>query len=324
MYEIPIDFKRFYKEFGIKIKNPIHKSENRFLKNKLMIYLREHYVKHRKLYKIFFPENGALSILLDSNNTVESKSYKFSCAAEQQVNLVTGEAVQPFYYLESIQVVDILPKEYIPQFRKCIKKIIEKNQGKGFNSNHAEEASFDDYKKVHNSFFEFCVASFSVKSNSKLGEYVSGVNIEMVSMSASFVGLICKFYINHKWKEKIKDLCIADRKNHSFYFGMEKLKVYQFRQIELGNTPGYVYKQELLEVLLEEIKYRICKEFFKDLNTVIFLLYGNLMAVNVFETNINSGSSKYFWKSIGVEAQACNYLKGQTHVSIHYIEIILI
>ena len=146
MYEIPIDFKRFYKEFGIKIKNPIHKSENRFLKNKLMIYLREHYVKHRKLYKIFFPENGALSILLDSNNTVESKSYKFSCAAEQQVNLVTGEAVQPFYYLESIQVVDILPKEYIPQFRKCIKKIIEKNQGKGFNSNHAEEASFDDYK----------------------------------------------------------------------------------------------------------------------------------------------------------------------------------
>lgn len=122
MYDIPIDFKQFYQEFGIRIKNPILKNGNCFLKNKLIIYLREHYVKHRNLYKIFFPENDILSILLDSNNTVERKSYKISCAAEQQVDLVTGEAVPPFYYLESVQVVDILPKEYIPQFRKCIKK----------------------------------------------------------------------------------------------------------------------------------------------------------------------------------------------------------
>lgn len=61
-----------------------------------MIYLREHYVKHRNLYKIFFPENDVLSIMLDSNNIVERNSYKIRCAAEQQVDLVTGEAVSRF------------------------------------------------------------------------------------------------------------------------------------------------------------------------------------------------------------------------------------
>lgn len=246
MFDIQIDFKQFYQEFGIKIKNPIYREKDICKKYKMMIYLREHYIKHRNIYRKIFHENNAIALMLDSDDSFESGSDKICCAAEQQKDIDAGEKVPPHFYLESIQVLEILPKEFVPKFRKTIKKMIAKNQGDGFSYNNTEEASFDEYKKVHNAFFKFCAASFNVKSNSEFGKYLSGVSVDMMSLSSSFVGLVCKFYINKEWKEKINALIINDRGKHSFYSGMERLKVCQFRQIGKGHNPGSVYKQELV------------------------------------------------------------------------------
>ena len=133
----------------------------------------------------------------------------------------------------------------------------------------------------------------------------------MMSLSSSFVGLVCRFYINDVWKDKINTLIINDREKHSFYSGMERLKVYQFRQVSKGHNPGSIYKQAIIGVLLEEIKYRIGREFFKNLNTVIFSMNQKSIAINVFETNINGNSGVHFWESFGIEARFCNYLKQQ-------------
>lgn len=311
MFGVQIDFKQFHEEFGIKISNPIDKEKDLCNKYKLMIYLREHYVKHRKFYKKFFHENNAVAHMLDSGDSFRSRSDKICCAAEQQIDMDSGKMIIPYFHLESIQVIDILPKELIPKFRTTIGKMMKKNQGAGFNFNYMEEASFDDYKKVHDSYFQFCAASFTVKTNSKLGEYASGISVEMMSLSSSFVGLVCKFYINEEWKEKINQLFVRDREIHHFYSGMERHKVYQFREIAKGHNPGSIYKQEIIGVLLEEIKYRLSKEFFKGLDTVIFSMSQKPIAINVFETNIDGNSSKEFWKSIGIEARFCNYLKCQ-------------
>ncbi len=311
MFDIQIDFKQFYEEFGIKIKNPIYRDKDISKKYKMMIYLREHYIRHRNIYKKIFHEKNILALMLDSDDSFESSSDKICCAAEQQKNINTGEMTSPYCNLQSIQVVDLLPKEMIPEFRRNIKKIIAKNQGDGFNFNHTEETSFDEYKKVHNSYFRFCAAAFTVKSNSELGKYVSGIEIDMMSLSSSFVGLVCRFYINDVWKDKINTLIINDREKHSFYSGMERLKVYQFRQVSKGHNPGSIYKQAIIGVLLEEIKYRIGREFFKNLNTVIFSMNQKSIAINVFETNINGNSGVHFWESFGIEARFCNYLKQQ-------------
>lgn len=276
-----------------------------------MIFLREHYVRHRNIYKKLLHESNSLRLMLDSNDSFVSKSDRISCAAEQQYNVNTGEVESPYFHLESIQVIDILPKESIPAFRKEIKRIIEKNRKAGFIFNHIEEASLDEYKKVYNVYFDFHVATFPVKANSELGKYASGINIEMISLSPSFVGLVCRFFINNEWKERINALCVNDRKKHSYYSGMERLKIYQFRQIGKGHNPGSIYKQELLGILLEEIKYRLCKELFKEIDTVIFSINKKPIAINVFETNIDRNTSEYFWRSIGIEATFCNYLKNQ-------------
>lgn len=116
MFDIQIDFKQFYEEFGIKIKNPIYRDKDISKKYKMMIYLREHYIRHRNIYKKIFHEKNILALMLDSDDSFESSSDKICCAAEQQKNINTGEMTSPYCNLQSIQVVDLLPKEMIPEF----------------------------------------------------------------------------------------------------------------------------------------------------------------------------------------------------------------
>ncbi len=67
--------------------------------------------------------------------------------------------------VEAIEIVDILPKEFLPEFHKKIQKMIKGNYVDGFN--YTEETNVDVYKKVHNSFFRFSAASLSFKSGCK-------------------------------------------------------------------------------------------------------------------------------------------------------------
>lgn len=66
--------------------------------------------------------------------------------------------------------------------------MVKGNYVDGFN--HTEETNVDVYKKVHNSFFRFSAASLSFKSGCEFLRYASGLNIEMLSLSSSFVGLV--------------------------------------------------------------------------------------------------------------------------------------
>ena len=311
MLDIQIDFEQFYQEFGIKISNPIYKGKDLSIRHKIMIAMREHYLKHRNFYRKIFPENASEEFMFNSDDSFISSSDRTNCSAEQQIDIDTGEAILPYYNLESIQVVDILPKEFIPEFRMAIRDVVRKNQKTGFGFNCVEEASLNEYKKIHNSYFHFCVASFPVKSDSKFGQFASGIEIRMISLSSSFVGIVCKFYLNDRWIEKINNLCVNDRTKHTFYSGMERLKIWQFRKIGKGHNPGILYKNELIGVLIEEIKYRLSKELFMDLHTIIFSLNQSPIAINVFETNISGNSSESFWRSIGIESRFCNFLKNQ-------------
>lgn len=308
MYDVQVDLDEFYQEFGIKITNPIHRNDALPAKYKIMIALREKYLKHRNVYKRIFREKQSEEFMLNSNS-YESKSYEINCGAEPQHDCKTGEKIEPYIELETIEIVDILPKEFLPEFQKKIQRMVKGNYVDGFN--HTEETNVDVYKKVHDSFFRFSAASLSFKPGCEFSQYASGLNIEMVSLSSSFVGLVYRFWINKDWKDKINNLCIKDRAKHEFYSGMEKLRWHQFRRIGKGTNPGNIYKEKMLAALLEEIKYRLAKELHKEFKMVIFSMNEKPIAFNIFKTNIDGNSSKEFWKSIGIEARFCNFLKGQ-------------
>lgn len=309
MYDVQIDFDEFYREFGIKITNPIHHNNRLSVRYKIMICLREWYLRHRNMFKKIFREKSTEEFMLDSRNDFDSESYKINCAAESQLDCKTGKMVQPYFELETIEIVDILPKEFIPEFQKKIQKMVQGSQVNGLNN--IEEAYIDEYKKVQDSCFCFNVAVLSFKQGSKFAQYASTLNIEMLSLSSSFVGLVFRFWINDEWKEKINNLCVTGRDKHEFYSGMDKLKLYQFRRIGKGSNPGNIYKEKVLSVLLEELKYRLAKELYKEFRTVIFSMNEKPIAFNVFRTNIDGNSSEAFWRSIGIEARFCDYLKNQ-------------
>ncbi len=308
MYDVQVDLDEFYQEFGIKITNPIHRNDALPAKYKIMIALREKYLKHRNVYKRIFREKQSEEFMLNSNS-YESKSYEINCSAEPQHDCKTGEKIEPYIELEAIEIVDIFPKEFLPEFQKRIQRMVKGNYVDGFN--HTEETNIDVYKKVHDSFFRFSAASFSFKPGCKFSRYASGLNIEMLSLSSSFVGLVYRFWINEEWKDKINNLCVSDRAKHEYYSGMEKLRWHQFRRIGKGTNPGNIYKEKMLAALLEEIKYRLAEELHKNFKMVIFSMNKKPIAFNVFKTNIDGNSSKEFWKSIGIEARFCNFLKGQ-------------
>lgn len=308
MFGVQVDVDEFYQEFGIKVTNPIYRNNGLQAKYKIMIALREKYLKHRDVYKKIFREKQSEEFMLNSN-TSESRSYKINCGAETQYNCKTGEKTEPYIKLRAIEIVDILPKEFLPEFQKRIKRMVKGNYVDGFI--HTEETSVDVYKKVHNSYFRFSIASLSFKEKCEFSRYASGVNIEMLSLSSSFVALIYRFWINKEWKDKINNLCVDDRDKHEYYSGMEKLRWYQFRRIGKGTNPGNIYKERMLAVLLEEIKYRLAKELQKVFKMVIFSMNEKPIAFNVFETNIDGNTSREFWKSIGIEARFCDFLKNQ-------------
>lgn len=308
MHDVQVDLDEFYQEFEIKITNPIHRNDALPAKYKIMIALREKYLKHRNVYKRIFREKQSEEFMLNSNS-YESRNYEIKCSAEPQYDCKTGEKIEPYIELEAIEIVDILPKEFLPAFQKKIQRMVKENYVDGFN--HTEETNVNVYKKVHNSYFRFSAASLSFRPGCEFSRYASGLNIEMVSLSSSFVGLVYRFWINKDWKDKINNLCIKDRAKHEFYSGMERLRWHQFRRIGKGINPGNIYKEKMLAALLEEIKYRLAKELHKEFQMVIFSMNEKAIAFNIFKTNIDGNSSKEFWKSIGIEARFCNFLKGQ-------------
>lgn len=309
MYDVQINFDEFYREFGIKIKNPIYKSNCLSARYRIMICLRKWYLRHRNIYKRIFQEKSMEEVMLDSRNTFESKSYKINCAAEPQRDGKTSEIVQPYFELEAIEIVDILPKEFIPEFQKNVLGMLKDKHVNGVVQ--TDEDFVGKYKKIHNSFFDFEAAAFSFQQGSEFAKYVSNLNIEMLSLSSSFVGIVFRFWINKEWKEKINNLCVTNRDRHEFYSGMDNLKVYQFRRIGIGNNPGNVYKEKILGGLLEELKFRLAKEIYKRFRTVIFSMNKKPIAFKVFKTNIDGNTSEEFWRSIGVESRFCDYVKGQ-------------
>lgn len=149
MYDVRVDFDEFYQEFGIKVTNPVYRNEALPAKHKIMIALREKYIKHRNVYRRIFRENESEEFMLDSGN-YESSGYEINCSAEPQYDCTTGEKIEPFIELEAIEIVDILPKEFLPEFKKKIQRMLKGKYVYGFN--HTEETNVDIYKKVHNSF----------------------------------------------------------------------------------------------------------------------------------------------------------------------------
>lgn len=309
MYDVQIDLDEFSKEFGIKVTNPIHRASRLSAKYRIMIALREHYIKHRNIYQKIIHEKQDEKYMLNSNNSFESRRYRISCAAELQFDYKNGKMIAPYIELETIEIVDMLPKEFLPEYKQKIGKMIRNHHIVGLNN--IEEANLDEYKKVHNSFFRFCVASFSFEEGCEFAKYASGLNIEMISLSSSFVGIVYKFWINKEWKEKVNRLCIEDRDMHEFYSGMDKLKIHEFRRISKGSNPGNIYKEKILAVLLEEIKYRLTKELHREFEMVIFSMSQKAIAFNIFKTNIDGNTSKEFWKSIGIDVRFCNFLLEQ-------------
>lgn len=308
MYDVRVDFDEFYQEFGIKVTNPVYRNEALPAKHKIMIALREKYIKHRNVYRRIFREKESEEFMLDSGN-YESSGYEINCSAEPQYNCKTGEKIEPFIELEAIEIVDILPKEFLPEFKKKIQRMLKSKYVYGFN--HTEETNVDIYKKVHNSFFKFSAATLAFKPGCEFSRYASRLNIEMLSLSSSFVGIVYRFWINEEWKDKINKLCVSDRAKHEFYSGIENLRWYQFRRIGKEANPGNIYKEKILAVLLEEIKYRLAEELHKDFRSVILSMNNKPIAFNVFKTNIDGNSSKEFWNSIGIEARFCNFINGQ-------------
>ena len=308
MYDVRVDFDEFYQEFGIKVTNPVYRNEALPAKHKIMIALREKYIKHRNVYRRIFREKESEEFMLDSGN-YESSGYEINCSAEPQYNCKTGEKIEPFIELEAIEIVDILPKEFLLEFKKKIQRMLKGKYVYGFN--HTEETNVDIYKKVHNSFFKFSAATLAFKPGCEFSRYASRLNIEMLSLSSSFVGIVYRFWINEEWKDKINKLCVSDRAKHEFYSGIENLRWYQFRRIGKGANPGNIYKEKILAVLLEEIKYRLAEELHKDFRSVIFSMNNKPIAFNVFKTNIDGNSSKEFWNSIGIEARFCDFINGQ-------------
>ena len=181
MYDVQVDLDEFYQEFGIKITNPIHRNDALPAKYKIMIALREKYLKHRNVYKRIFREKQSEEFMLNSNS-YESKSYEINCSAEPQHDCKTGEKIEPYIELEAIEIVDILPKEFLPEFQKRIQRMVKGNYVDGFN--HTEETNIDVYKKVHDSFFRFSAASFSFKLGCKFSRYASGLNLPSVKTPA--------------------------------------------------------------------------------------------------------------------------------------------
>lgn len=294
--------RKYLKELdGYVINNPFYNSEPlkyTFMRNAYLVCQRI------RTYLTYSPSLSETHKVFWENNHIPSNS-KSNAATTVTVN-TSDENNSPHFIVETIEVMELLPKEHIGRLQNEIKKFYKRD------CKTPPLYSFGDSTSFFNEFNEGngfqLLGSFLINDRSSLFKYISEIYFSIVNLSDSFCCLIMHLNLNEELKKKI-DLFSVSSMNEQFKLtGYENYKWFQFKNLTYSAYSGSEYKCQLLNDVFADIIWNVCKVVYYSIPNMLF--YSQKMLppyVCSVYTNVDGNSNSEFWRSVGVNSHFCDY-----------------
>lgn len=286
---------------GYIINNPFYDSEplkHTFMRNAYLVYR-----KIRTCLAYFFPLSEMQKILWENDHI----PFASKPNAATTVTVNTGdESNSPHFIVETIEVMELLPREHIGRLQNEIKKFHKRNCKPGLFDSFSHSTSFFNEFNEGEAFQQ--LGSFLINDRSSLFKYISQIHFSIVNLSDSFCCLIMHLYPNKELQKKIDLLSVSSMDEQFKITGYEDHKWFQFKNLTYGQYSGSIYKCQLLNDIFADITWNICKVVYSSIPNMLFhsqkMLPPYICSVC---TNVDGNSNSEFWSSVGVNSYFCDY-----------------
>lgn len=308
MDNFEIDLRMIYKEYGLKIKNPQYENKTWNIKKELMIWLNIFYRKHREKLKKIIKEDDIEKIILDG---YERSAFLNNYDESNGVPINTKGNTPLFYIIEYINIPEIFGKENLDDLKQGLNKFSKKHASLLFGEQYVKKdfnfiEIFDDFD------FKILIATFRIKETSILKKYIDAIEIHVQGLTASLGIINFKLYLNKKMQNILNQVALCNQKSYKTVGYSKDKKLYQFRQLGCNEISSERYKNKIKTVIEDEIKWRVLEEINKFVPLLLYRTKRSDRAISVYKTNINGNGFHNFWKSIGIEVNACDFLLDYT------------
>ncbi len=286
------------KEFkNYKIENPLIEREP--VKN---IIMRIMFIIYKKA-RLFLSKWWSLSAWQDHswNNDFNIFDKKYNNQAT-----ITYFNKKPFFNIETISMLELIPKEEYNNIIKGIERFKHKHIDK--NKIHIPRNLNNFTNSFGNYGTYFNIDSFIIKSNSPLKSYISSIVFHIDSISNSFYCLNITVHLNKELKEDLSHFLVNDVKSYSEISGFEDKKWYQFRTLGKRNTSGSVYKNKILNGIITDIMWHVLDNLSRYIKTILIFEQSKEVPICCsISTNIDGNNNHEFWNSVGIDSFSCDF-----------------
>ena len=249
--------------------------------------------------------NKILSLKYFKNYTANYGLANHKINSNQPVDILSDNTRSnklPYFYLEYLHIFEIVPKEKMQNLLKEITKFLKKHSDDFMlrNTFDSEPLEFYNEQEIYSDF-----AEFSINEKSELYNYVSRINFRISTLTTSFCCLDIRIILNKDLKENINQFLIKDVPSKN-KFTISRSNRWPFFTKKIISSFGYSVKNDLLEEIITDIKWRVSKEFKKHTQSTILLANQLLPSVTSFNTNIDIDKNSKFWRSVGIDPSQCS------------------
>lgn len=301
MEKYRFDLHEIESKFSIKFKSPDAKEVDYTRRYRRLNAIRSFYIKHRNVLSRIWKENESERIIMEDHHF---SHHIHNCAAEKQFNKETGEYEKPYYHYEWICLIDVVPKEHLPNFINALDKFKSNCSKGGIEFVHYKESKIDMYKQVFDSSFFANLAAFGFEQGSVFSEFTDSVAVELQSLSSTFCLVSFNFRLNEKWKNKISDWVVNNCSEYTYAHIPEETKIKDIRKTGMGNYSNGLYKKTVFQLVLNEISYELMEGLNRYFKLLVYNQMHSPMAFHIIRTNIDENSSESFWSSLDI----CNFM----------------
>ncbi len=223
---------------------------------------------------------------------------------------ILNDSEKIVFKLKYITIIELIPKEQIKNVVKGIRKF-EKKQGKRTSLGNEPKVDFFKFFSSGDAYSE--LGTFYINDKSPLRDFIECISFKAINLTNSFLTLGIQLTLNEKLSNLIETYAIGNVETQHEMTGYNRKKWYQFTKLNNSYLPGEVCKNNIINSVIDDIKWNISKELYSFIPFMIFQSQKiQQPCICSIYTNIKENSNNLFWKSVDVDLYSSYFKKDRS------------
>ena len=217
------------------------------------------------------------------------------------------EDAEPFFQLNCICFMELIPKENIPLVVKQLKRL-QKKHGDFYFAPSCGLSQLEENTIYGDGGFRVHLNAFTLRENDKLSDFAQQINFRIIGLSSSFACLVISAYMSEQLTNKLSKYAVTNIEDKEYLSGYDELPWYHFSKLGYGTISGHAHKQDTINQVIQDAAWNIMKPITKTIRCMHFSSNKQLPPyVCMFDTNISGNVNEAFWSSLNVYNHICDY-----------------